>query len=237
MRSLASITLTLVVVAVVGCGGASKRENSIYQAVSKAASAGGVSAHSAASTGAQSGQFLNDGDNEREGDADGDNNADNDNDPSLDYLPLDYRLGEDSHYHDADDKGITLYGHAASMAVRRKITALVKQYYGAAVAGDGRGACAMLVKSLAKAVPVDYGEDGPSYLRSGKTCAAVMALLFEHLHAQLAAPNGVTGVRIAGQQAYALLGSTALPPSYIIMQRESGAWRIAQLLGSENGLP
>jgi hypothetical protein len=182
------------------------------------------------------GGYLNDGDKERVGDSDGDNRADNDNDPSVDNLPSDYKPGENNSYHDTDDSGSLNYGRAASAVQERAVAAVVERYYAAAAAGDGAGACAQLRPGLAKAVPSDYGQLGPSYLRGGRTCAAVMILLFKHYNKQLAAPVAVTGVRVAGQLAYALLGSTVTPASYIIVQREGSTWKVAQLLGTQNSL-
>jgi hypothetical protein len=182
--------------------------------------------------------YLNDGDHEREGDADGDNTADNDKDPSLDYLPSDQRPHENSRYHDTDDKGYLTSGYAPGGAEERAVAALVDRYYAAGTAGDGARACSMLLPSLAGAVPSDYGQaPGPAYLRGGKTCAAIMALLFRHYRRQLAGPTTVTGVRVENGQTYALLGSTTMPASAIIVQSEGGSWKVAQLLGNENPIP
>lgn len=204
----------------------------------------GVSAdarHSTALVSAETGtekHYLNDGDFERVGDGDGDNNADNDKDPSLDYLPSDHKEGENNRYHDVDDSGLLGYGRAASPAEQQAVSNTVERYYLLAAAENGVGACAQLIPTLATAVPSDYGANGPAYLHAGKTCAAVMTLLFKHYHKQLQVGIAVTGVRISGNQADALLGSTEFPPSYILVQRElDGTWKIAQLLGTENRLP
>jgi hypothetical protein len=218
MRLLALLVAALLGVYATACGGASKREGSASDVASKA-----TAAHGAGTT--PTGAFLNDGDNDDVGDADGDNNADTDNDVQLDYKP-----NENGNYHDADDKGFFTYGHAASAAQERAVAAVVERYFAAAATSNGTRACAQLTRRLAKAIPIDYGQRGPSYLRPGKTCAAVIALLFENSHTQLAAPPAVTSVRVEGNLALALVGSRAMPAGYMIVQREGGAWKIAQVL-------
>jgi hypothetical protein len=188
-----------------------------------------VGAGACGDTSHASNRYLNDGDHDPIGDEDGDNNADNDNDVSLDYKPV---TNEGGNYHDADDSMTLAYGHAAGPVDTRAVAALVKRYYAAAAAGDGKGACSMLLPSLAKAAPEDYGEFGPQYLRGGKTCEAVLSLLFEHFHNTLTAPVGVTGVRVEGNQAHALVGSATMSASYITLQRERGVWALNELLGN-----
>lgn len=189
----------------------------------------GVGVGACGGTSHASNRYLNDGDHDPIGDEDGDNSSDTDNDAPRDYQPV---INESGRYHDADDSMTLAYGHAAGPADTRAVVALVKRYYAAAAAGDGKSACSMILPSLVKAVPEDYGKLGPQYLHGGKTCEAVLSLLFEHFHSKLAAPIGVTGVRIEGKQAYALLGSATMSASYITVQREHGAWTINQLLGS-----
>ena len=231
--------------AVAGCGGSSARPL-------RADAAGGATASSSSSPASvaspaaaaahlraeESEHYLNDGDKEREGDADGDNTADNDKDPSLDYLPSDQRPHENSRYHDTDDKDLVTSGYEAGAAEEQAVAAVVDRYYAAATAGDGAEACSLLLPSLASAVPTDYGQaPGPAYLRGGKTCAAVMALLFKYNRRQLAGRAKVTGVRIENGQTLALLGSTTLPATATIVQSEGGKWKIAQLLATENSVP
>lgn len=180
--------------------------------------------------------FLGDGDYDRVGDGDGDNKADHDKDPQLDHLPSDAKEGESNRYHDADDLGLLNYGHAPTHQQELAIVTAVQRYYTTAASENGASACTQLTQSLAQVVPVDYGKYGPSYLSTGKTCASVMTLLFQHYHRQLEAGVTVTSVGISndGNEAYALLGSTAFPASFIIVQREHDAWKMGQLLATEN---
>lgn len=172
--------------------------------------------------------YLNDGDNDVIGDADNDNSHDNDHDNSEDHVPND-----NGSYQDSDDSSILAYGHAANGADKRTITAVVKRYYAAAATGDGAKACAMLAPKFAESVAEDYGRGstGPSYLQGGTTCPAVMMLLFQHSHAEVADPFDVTGVRLGDNHAYALLGSRVTVASYITLERRRGAWRIGALIG------
>jgi hypothetical protein len=154
--------------------------------------------------------------------------ADDDNDYSEDHVNP-----ENNRYHDRDDASIVAYGHAASAGEKQAITAVAKRYYMVAVMGDGAKACSMLVPSLAKSIPQDYAQaTGPSYLRGNQTCQAVMSTLFQQSHIQLTNPITVTGVRVDGKHAFALLGSSTTPASVLSLEREGGTWKVGQLLGA-----
>lgn len=143
----------------------------------------------------------------------------------------------DRHY-DRDDEPIRYFGHAAGVADQRAVTALVRRYYVVAAAGDGATACLLLASPIAGSVVEAYGGSvGPPALR-GKTCAAVISKLFKERRRQLAADNAtlkVTGVRVKGDRAYALLSATTMPVGDILLRREQGAWRIWGLLGGPVG--
>jgi hypothetical protein len=218
---------TLLSIGAAGCG-ASKDNGSPSQSASNPSPSTAAPATITSPATSPHG-YLNDGDNDPIGDADNDNNHDNDNDNSEDHVPND-----NSNYHDSDDRGILAFGHAASAADKRAMTALVKRYYTVAAAVDGPKACAMLAPRFAESIVEDYGKEspGPSYLRSGTTCPAVMALLFQHFRAQIAAPFDVTSVRVERNQAYALLGSKATPARYITLERRRKVWWIGALIGN-----
>jgi hypothetical protein len=231
MRSpFAPLMIGLLSLCVAACGGAGKGMRSTSQAAFGAAKSGGAPATAAPSARPTRG-YLNDGDNDPNNDNDPDDlngrKTDDDNDS-----PEDHMNPENNRYHDKDDNSIVDSGHAASAADKQVVTALVKRYYATAAAGDGTMACSMIVSSLARATPEDYGQaPGPYYLRGAKTCAAVMSLLFKHFHGQLTGAIEVTGVRVEGNQARVLLGSTTMPAGYISVERERGAWKIDTLLG------
>jgi hypothetical protein len=141
--------------------------------------------------------------------------------------------------YDLDDGPVRSYGHAASGPDARRIAALVTRYYAAGARGDGATACALTSTTFGATIPADYGQElgsaippgAEAYLRGAKTCAAVLSLLFAHVHRQLAARIEVTAVRLQGDYGYALVGSTTLPASLIEVGREGGAWKIEELLG------
>jgi hypothetical protein len=173
------------------------------------------------------GHFENDGDNDVIGDADEDNGNDNDNDPSADDRPND-----NLDYHDSDDFAILDSGHPADAADRQAVTIAVKRYYAAAAAQDATEACRLMDPAYASALPEDYGGGpGPAYLRGAKTCAAVLSLVFKRAHRQLQSTIEVTGVRVNGGHALALLGSATMPASYANLERKQGTWRIDTLIG------
>jgi hypothetical protein len=209
MRSTpALLTIALLSLGLVGCG---------------STRATGVPA-----SGTSTGHYLNDGDNDVIGDADSDNNHDNDKDNSEDHKPND-----NGNYHDSDDSIVT-FGHAANSVDMQAIAAAVKRYYAVAASDNGSKACSMLIPSLARAIPEDDGPGsaGPSYLQAGRTCPAIMALLFKNMRNQVTASIHVTAVRTNGNHAVALLGSKTAPASEILIERQDGAWMISSLTGS-----
>lgn len=182
-----------------------------------------TSVRSSAASDARS--VMGDGDGDNPGDVDGDNYADGDPDN-------DSRTSESYRYHDKDDDPFLHYGHPAGAADARAVAAVVKRYYAVAGAGNGTAACSLLSSGLSTSVPEDYGRGaGPSYLRGGRTCPAVMTTLFHHFHNQLAGPVEVTDVRVKGSQAHAMLGSPTMPAGMLVLAREGRAWRLEELLG------
>jgi hypothetical protein len=135
------------------------------------------------------------------------------------------------------------YGHAANATDTRAVSEMVKRYYAAALRGDGATACAMIVSSLAKAVVEDYGpgSPGPEYLRSGKTCPAIMALLFKYLHAQFSAEVPklkVARVRLRvtpgfGTHGFAIMSFGTLPERELAVDREGNTWKAQALIDIE----
>ena len=167
-----------------------------------------------------------DGDADNPGDIDGNGDVDGE-DADSDYpVPGSYRLP------DADDRATFDYGHTPVPAQRREISSLVERYFAAARAEDGAHACALLSPSLARSVPEDYGRGaGPAYLRGGKTCAAVMSMLFKHSHGELAEPVDIVEVRVDGTRAQVVVSSRTLRASRILLHRDRRAWEVRELLG------
>lgn len=161
--------------------------------------------------------------------------------PSQGYTKVDSDKDNDfSAAGDEKNNNSTLnYGHAASVSDTRAITAVITRYYAVAVAGDGRKACSILYSSLAEAIQEDYGRgsEGPSYLRTGKTCSEVMVLLFKHFHSQFTAEFPkleVTRVRLSNKhRGLAVLSFRALPEREIFVAREGYIWKMNALVDSE----
>jgi hypothetical protein len=234
---LAFMTTVLFTVGVSACGDAGKSGDSVSSAPSSAAAAA-TDDPAARTPGTKNApvpikpetgptrKYLNDGDHDVLGDDDGDNSSDVDRDASLDY-----QADENKRYHDNDDVSDLSHGHVATAADVRAVTPVVQRYYAIARAGNGAAACSQLIPSLAKAVPLDYGRFGAAYLHAGKTCPAVMDLLFKHFRRQLVAPVHVTEVLVKEDRAIALLGSRTMPASATSLERQNGAWIITQILG------
>jgi hypothetical protein len=176
--------------------------------------------------------FRNDGDNDPANDNDPDDhdgsNIDDDRDSYEDHMNP-----ENGSYHDKDDAStIVAYGAPAGASRQRAVAAAVQRYYAIARSGDGARACAQIATGVAGSLAEDYGRAyGPPYLRGARSCAAVMSRMLAHERWRLAGPVTVTGVRIRGDHALALLGSTSVPAGAIALGREHGAWRIEGTLG------
>jgi hypothetical protein len=228
----ALLAVALLSIGTAACGDAGRRAHPVSQASSRVVTG---AAASIPSGGAVTQRYLNDGDN----DPSSDNDEDDLNGKTIDEDhdgPEDHVNPENDRYHDGDDGSVVAYGRSASAVEERVIAALVERYHAVAVAGAGAVACSLIAPSVAGAIPEDYGRaPGPTYLRGGKTCSAVMSLLFKHAHGQLAGAVEVTGVRVEGDRAIALLGSGTMPAGDIIVRREHGAWKIDGLI--EGPLP
>jgi hypothetical protein len=153
-----------------------------------------------------------------------DNDADFDND-----------LKPQPPYNDSDDGPMRTYGHAATSAQEVQLKGIVTRYFAAAAKGDGATGCSLTDANFVKAIPEDYGSGaGPAYAR-GKTCPVVLSAIFDHVHAELSGKVLITAVRVQGDQALALLGSTTMPAKYVSLQHTHGVWGIVGLLGT--GMP
>lgn len=138
---------------------------------------------------------------------------------------------------DTNNSQALAIGHPASPVERRAITALIKRYYAAALAGNGAAACSMLFSTLEESVPEDYGVSPPGqpYMK-GKTCPAVLDGVFRHFHPQLAAelPSlKVARMGVNGRHAMVILTFGKMPMREIPTSREGRIWRIGALLDTE----
>jgi hypothetical protein len=139
---------------------------------------------------------------------------------------------------DTNNNSVVAFGHAANTSDKRAIVTLVKRYYAAALAGNGTQACSMIYSTLAEAIPEDYGisPPGPSYLKGGTTCPAVMVLLFKHFHDKLAIQVPllkVSGVRLKEHHGQAILAFGKMPERELSVAREGNVWKVQALLDNE----
>lgn len=149
-----------------------------------------------------------------------------DNDADLDNDSL---AKKDKRYRDDDDGLIVTWGHSAVASDAAAVGALVRSYYEAAAKDDGTGGCSLMSSQTAKEVPEDYGSGaGPAYLK-GTTCPLVIGKLFVHDRSKFGAPFAVTGIRVKGNEAFALIGSPSQPAGWLKLRREEGTWRLTQL--------
>ncbi|MGC2374862.1 MAG: hypothetical protein WA484_13400 [Solirubrobacteraceae bacterium] len=131
------------------------------------------------------------------------------------------------------DGPVRSFGHAAGVADNQAVAELVRRYYAAAAAHDDARACSLTYYILAESIPEEYGgPPGPQYLRGASTCQAVLSRVFEHFHTQLIDPPQVTGVRVNGDVAYALLAWRTLPAGYMQVRREGRSWKIDRVLAA-----
>jgi hypothetical protein len=124
------------------------------------------------------------------------------------------------------------YGTAASASEQAAVTSTVKAYYAAVAADRGTTACALLSTRIQGAIVRSLGH---SALLQGKGCATILTVLFRHPAGQAGAISPavtVTGLRVSGDQGYALISTKAKPKGDIRVEREHGAWKVAALIGS-----
>jgi hypothetical protein len=152
--------------------------------------------------------------------------------------PPDHDGDGDAHgspaFFDPDDE-VVHYGHAASGADGRAISALVKRYYTAAAANDGAAVCSLIETELAAALSHEYVRKSASPSTASASCPeAVSSLLHQNLQwspADVAAMK-VADIRVDGKHALALLDLHSADYQ-ILLEREGGAWRFAELFDSE----
>jgi hypothetical protein len=166
------------------------------------------------------------------GDGDADNPGDEDGNGDIDPEDgdSDYPVPESYRFPDNDDKATYAYGRRPSAGAARAIQSVVERYYAAASAGDGATGCSLLPPIMARSVPEDYGQSGPSSER-GKTCQAVLSRIFLDSHEPLAEAITVVEVRVSGSMAQAVFSSRKMRASSIFLIRQGGVWKVQELLG------
>lgn len=136
---------------------------------------------------------------------------------------------------DDDDRNLLApYPDKPGQAELQAIIATVRRYYTAAAGGNGAQACGLLDTSLAAGLGTGAGRPSHS---SSNGCAAAVDRIFKEQHRQLIADEPatmvVTGVHVKGTLGLALLGFRTAPEGAILIERESGIWKLGSLFDSE----
>lgn len=230
MRSLSLLLMSaLLCMGTTACGGSRDIKRSAPGASdSSATSALSTTITSSVIPPGQSLRGDGDADNPSDIDGNGDRDTAGTGGPDRDN---DNPTPESYDFPDRDDKATFAYGHPPSATVAGAILSVAKRYYAAASVEDGAAACSLLFAGLAHAVPEDYGHAGPSYLRGGKTCQAVLSMLFQHFHEQLTEAITVVEVRVEGSDAQVVFSSRKMPASRIFLVRQGHSWKVSALIG------
>jgi hypothetical protein len=133
--------------------------------------------------------------------------------------------------HNDDDARVLDFGHAADAIERSSLIGLVKHYFTAAAAEDGKHACELLVPLLVELV---VEEDGRSPMLRGRTCAVVVSKLFALHHRMLLEKNAalqVLEVRVKGDRGLVVLNFPEIPEARQFGGRRiGGSWKLDELL-------
>jgi hypothetical protein len=195
------LTVVLLSVALAGCGHAGRTEGPTARDSAEAQ-------HATTATGAAGRTSTTEADSKTDSDEDNDNPT--------------------SSYYDSDDNVVLSYGHAANTTDMRAIATVIKRYYAAAAAGDGREGCSLLYSILIETAPEDLSQTP----KEGETCLEAMSSFFKRDHRQFKADTvgiGVTRARVKGDSGLALvrLGSRE---RRVLVHRENGVWKLGTLL-------
>jgi hypothetical protein len=131
---------------------------------------------------------------------------------------------------DADDNSHLNLGHPARGAELRAMVSLVKRYYAASAAGDGKAACSMLysvaVREAVEELPHTQGV-------SGMTCPAVMSAVFQKLHPWLVAKaRSLRPLRVRSEllNGFVIMRFSTTPPNAaareVALRHDHGVWSI-----------
>ncbi|MGH2911044.1 MAG: hypothetical protein ACRDJ3_01065 [Solirubrobacteraceae bacterium] len=142
-----------------------------------------------------------------------------------------------AHHRDDDEIFLATYGREADRVDKRTITAMVKRYYAAAVAGEGAKACALLLPSLVKATVEVHGQVVNGSAAYDSACAPIMTSMFKRQHQELLADEVATmrvlDVHVKRNMGVVVLGFRRVPERVILIAREGTNWMIDGLLDGE----
>jgi hypothetical protein len=137
---------------------------------------------------------------------------------------------------DPDHDVAMTFGHAAGAQDTAAVSALLRLYYRAAAAGDGRRACALLYWLFAESTVEEQNSGKPR--RDRRTCAQIAAKVFRLHHDELvedAKAIDVAVLRVSGKRGLARVLFGAGRERLVPVELDRGAWRMDTLL--DNGAP
>lgn len=138
--------------------------------------------------------------------------------------------------YDSDNDEVLTFGPAADPVDRAAIGALIKSYYAAAAAGDGRRACSLTYWLFAESIVEEHHRGkGPRSLR-GNTCAQISSKLFAQRHRELTedvAALEVAAVQVKRKQGFVLVRFGKKRERIVLVHRDNGVWEMNVLL--DNG--
>ncbi len=147
----------------------------------------------------------------------------------------------DSHghgYFDPDEATVLRLGHTPDSAEQHSIASLIRSYYNAAAAADGKRVCRLVYAELTKTLPTDLSTGGTVYLRGLHGCALVETKLLSQnpVRARMYASRlRFVEARVKAGHGVALVGFRGLPSRQIELRREGARWKLDALL--DNALP
>lgn len=106
-------------------------------------------------------------------------------------------------------------------------------FYAAKAAGDAAGTCGLLASAARKALVQTTGQSGQL---KGRGCDAIVSAVLDDQDPRYRARTReveVTGVRVRGDRALALIDIEVTPEEVIPLWREGGSWKVAAMAGSE----
>jgi hypothetical protein len=127
-----------------------------------------------------------------------------------------------------DENDIRFFGDAASVVARLAIAGTIEHYHAATAAKDGHRACALLTKELAEGI----AEQAPARTGGSNACSVALESLLSHgagpSDAALAKVD-VVSVRVAGDEARALVRLPTGEERYLPLTRQGREWKIGAL--------
>jgi hypothetical protein len=132
------------------------------------------------------------------------------------------------------DESIQRFGHEGSASELAAISNLVKRYYAAVATGDDAQACQLLSSRFKSSLLREVGHAGGPIKTD--SCVTLLGLLLRKPTGAQAAQEKavqVTGVRVRGGTAFALIRTPTMPSGEVLLSREGSGWKVSTLIGSE----